>query len=215
MLRSAKQLEIFVGRRSGDPADTRQLGDVEFLADVRWIMLEEECRDILSGHLWSADVLSFGFGVLHAAPDARSDHLKLQLGKDASHLEESRRHGINFSAPAVDGNAADDHKAKVFLLNDVDDLAELLGASAQTADFQRRDRVTFLCVFQQHVQALFDLSVSVFVFKNDFLSASGFQFSDLSVDILFNLVGRATGVSIIFHILPPCKRKGKFNFVCR
>ena len=81
---------------------------------------------------------------------------------------------------------------------------KLLCASGQSTDFQRNNRISLCRVLKQHVQILFHLGVAVLVFKYDFVCASGFQFSDLAVDVLLIFVGRATCVSVL-HKHPPCK----------
>ena len=74
--------------------------------------------------------------------------------------------------------------------------AQLLCASGKAADFQRDNGVALLGDIQKHLELLLCLCVAVFVFKDDFISASGFEFLYLSVDVLIALVCGATCISV-------------------
>ena len=107
-------------------------------------MLKEYCRNFVLRRGLSSNFDALGLCILHAAFDARSYHLQFQLTEDASHFHESLAHGLHLSRTAVNGDAAhDDHPQSLFPY-DIDDLTQLLCASASTAHFQRDDGVAFL-----------------------------------------------------------------------
>ena len=59
------------------------------------------------------------------------------------------------------------------------------------------------------LKLLFRLCVAVFVFKDDFISASGLEFFYLPVDVLLALVCGATRVSVYHRFSSCCQRKGQ------
>lgn len=52
------------------------------------------------------------------------------------------------------------------------------------ADFQHNDGIACSRHIQEHMKILFDLGVSVFIFKNHFISSCGLQFVGLAVNVL-------------------------------
>lgn len=198
---STEQLEVLVGGWARNAAYASKLRDVELLGDIGRVMLEEENRDIIPGHLWASNMLALGFRILQTTPDSRSDHLKLQLREDTSHLEECRGHRIDLTAPAVDGDATDDLEAQMFLLDDVYNFAQLLRAAAQTADFQRDQGIALLHAGKKEAEVLFDGGISVLIFKNNLIRTCGFQLPDLAIDVLFVFAGGTARITEVLHII--------------
>ena len=85
--------------------------------------------------------------------------------------------------------------------NLVDNLAKLLRGTAETGNFKCDDGISLSHRLQEHMEILFDLGVSVFVFKNDFVCASCFKLLDLARDILFIFVGAASSIAPSLHRL--------------
>ena len=189
------EFEVLIHRRPTQLTQPRQLAHIHHPRHKRRIMLIENRRNAILCRFRSSNVFAFGFCVLHAASDAVADHAELQLCEDAAHLDEGLAHGVDCAFAAVYGDAAHNDQAQVFLLYCVQDFAQLLGAAAQAADFERDDGVAGVCGFQEHAQVLFDFRVAVFVFENDFVSSCGFEFADSAVDVLAVFAGTAARVS--------------------
>jgi len=170
------------------------------------MLVEDRWYVVLRG-LRSADLLALGLCVLHSAANSVADHGQLQLRKDATHLDECLAHGVDLALPAIHRDAAHDHQPKVLVLHDIQYLAQLLGAAAQTADFHCDDRISGFSHFQEHIEVFLHLGVAVFIFEDHFVCASGFQLADLAINILFILVGAATCVAICFHCSSPSVNK--------
>lgn len=98
-------------------------------------MLEEHSRDTILRCLWPADFLAFDFCVGHARFHAGADHGEFELAEYSCHLQKCLAHGISLTVTAVDGDAADNLQAEMLFSDDVDDFAELLRGSGQTAYF--------------------------------------------------------------------------------
>ena len=99
----------------------------------------------------------------------------------------------------------------MFAANHFYDFAKLLGASAQTADFQRDDRIAFLHSIQQHLKVLLHNRIAMLIFKNHFFGSCCFQFPNLAVDVLFIFIRAAT--SRISSFCLPCQRKDEARFL--
>ena len=98
-------------------------------------MLIEDGGNIVLCRGSSADLLPFALGVRHAGLHSCPDDGQLQFRKHRAHLYKGLTHRVYIPVPAVYGNAAEDFQTQMLRLDDVDDFAELLGASAQTRDF--------------------------------------------------------------------------------
>jgi hypothetical protein len=59
-------------------------------------------------------------------------------------LEKRFTHRVCLPVPAVNRDASNNHKAQALLPDDIYYLAQLLRASAQSADFQRGGRITLM-----------------------------------------------------------------------
>ena len=101
----------------------------------------EDGRNIFLRRFLPADFLSLSFGILHTGSDPCAEHGKFQFGEYCTHLNECLAHGIDIPVAAVDGNAAEDDQAQVFLLDDVHNFAELLRTAGESADFKRDDGI--------------------------------------------------------------------------
>ena len=73
----ANQLQIFVHSRPAQFAYFRQLADVHFLGSVGWVVLIEDCRDVLFGRWFALCFDAFCFGILHIGTNPISYHLQL------------------------------------------------------------------------------------------------------------------------------------------
>lgn len=95
-------------------------------------MLIEYRRNVVLCGVRSADLLSFALGVCHAGLDSGPNDRKFQFCEDSAHSQKCLTHRVYVSVPAVYGDAAEDFQTQMLRLDDVDDFAELLGASTQT-----------------------------------------------------------------------------------
>ena len=94
-------------------------------------MPKEARRNIIGGHLRSADLLSLCLCVLHAGADSRPNHGQFQLAEHTCHLEKSLAHGVSLTVSAIQSDTAHNHKPQVLLSDNFDDFAKLLCASGK------------------------------------------------------------------------------------
>ena len=160
-------------------------------------MLIEHSRDIILGGGPSADMFALRLGVFHPAFHPCANHRQFQLTENASHLEKRFAHRVCLSVPAINRDAPHNHQPQALFADGVDNLTQLLCASAQSADLQGDDGVALSRRIQEHMEILFHLRVAVLVFKNHFLRARRFQFADLPVDVLLVFASRAARIAII------------------
>jgi len=108
---------------------------------------KEARRNIVSGHLRSADLLPLCLCVLHAGADSRPNHGQFQLAEHSRHLEESLAHGVSLTVSAIQSDTAHNHKPQVLGSDDFDNLTELLCTSGKAGHFQNDDGVPLLELF--------------------------------------------------------------------
>ena len=138
-------------------------------------MLVKDCRNIIFRRGLASNLNAFELRIVYAGFYSSPNHLQFEFREDASHFEERRGHRIDLTATAVDGDASDDNQSKFLLLDRVDDLTKLLRGTAETGNFKCDDGISLSRRLQEHMEILFDLGVSVFVFKYDFFCASCFK----------------------------------------
>ena len=107
-------------------------------------MLVEDCRDAVLRGMGSAYLFAFALGVCHPGLYSGPDDGKFQFGKHCAHLNECLAHRLDVPVPAINRDAAEDFQTQMLRLDDVDDFAELLCASAQTRDFTAYDGISRL-----------------------------------------------------------------------
>ena len=123
-------LQIFIHRRSAQPALPCQFTHIHLPSHKCGIVPVECWRDIVLGGLGSADGVTFGFGVRHAGFHPCTQDGQFQFRKNPTHLNERLAHGVNFAAAAINGDGTYNDEPQALLIDDADDLAQLLGAAA-------------------------------------------------------------------------------------
>ena len=195
-----KQVYVLIHRRPTQPTNPRQLAHIHFPFNKSGIMLVKHCRNAFSCALRPANLLSFCLCILHPAAYPRPDHRKLQLSKHTAHLNKRLTHRINLTFAAIDCDAAHNDQSQMLFLHRLQYFAKLLRATAETAHFERDDRVALSRGIQEHMEVLFDLGVAVLIFEDHFVRACGFQLADLAVDVLLVVCCAATCISVYFEL---------------
>ena len=81
-----QKVYILISCGAADVADPRQFGHIHLTSFVGGIVPKEARRNIVSGHLRSADLLPLCLCVLHARADSRPNHGQFQLAENTCHL---------------------------------------------------------------------------------------------------------------------------------
>ena len=76
---SFQKTYVLVSRGAADVADPRQFGHIQLPSFVGGIVPKEARRNIIGGHLRSADLLALCLCVLHAGANSRPNHGQFQL----------------------------------------------------------------------------------------------------------------------------------------
>lgn len=100
--------KIFIYGGPTQPTYPRKLTDIHLLCSKSRIMLIKDRRNIVLRRRLASHLNSLALRIPYARANPRTDHLKLKLGEDASHLHECLRHGINLPVPAIDGDTVHD-----------------------------------------------------------------------------------------------------------
>ena len=79
-----QKVDVLVSCGAADVADSRQFGHIELSLLVGGIVAKESRRNIIGGHLRSADLLSFCLCFLHAGADSRPNHGQFRLTEHGS-----------------------------------------------------------------------------------------------------------------------------------
>ena len=82
-----QKTDVLVSRGAADVADPRQFGHAQLPSLVGGVMPKEARRNIIGGHLRSADLLALCLCVLHARADSRPNHGQFQLAEHTCHLQ--------------------------------------------------------------------------------------------------------------------------------
>ena len=76
-----QKVDVLVSRGAADVADSRQFGHIELSSLEGGVVPKEARRNIIGGHLRSADLLPLCLCVLHAGADSRPNHRQFQLAE--------------------------------------------------------------------------------------------------------------------------------------
>ena len=122
-------------------------------------MLVKHSRNVILGGWLAPNLLALGSGILHATAHPCPNHRQFQLAEHTSHLKESLTHGVCLAFSTINGDAPHNDQAQMLLPDDVNDFAQLLCASGQSADLQGDDGVPRFSHIQEHMEFLFYLGM--------------------------------------------------------
>ena len=126
-----QKVDVLVSRGAADVADPRQFGHIQLTSLVGGIVPKEARRNIIGGHLWSADLLALCLCVLHAGADSRPNHGQFQLAEHTCHLQESLAHRVSLTVAANRSDTAHNHRPQALFTSKVTESTLLLNVVSQ------------------------------------------------------------------------------------
>ena len=126
-----QKVDVLVIRGAADVADPRQFRHIELSSLVGGIVAKEARRNIIGGHLRSADLLSLCFCLLHAGAYSHPNHRQFQLAEHTCHLQESLAHRVSLTVAANRSDTSHNHKPQALFTSKVTEITLLLNVVSQ------------------------------------------------------------------------------------